>query len=1228
MTKYDVFLCHAADDKPAIEALARRLRESGLKPFFDFWCLVPGEPWQERLEESLESSGACAVLIGEALGPWQIEEMRVALDRRVHDADFHVIPVLLPGASRPSGKELPSFLRRLHWVDFRAGLDDQFAYHSLLAAIRGDAPGAGVGVPPAAVPYRAKLPAGDFFVPRREFKVLLDLLLGVAGSTVGITTALRGAGGFGKTALARALCDAPQVRSAYPSGILWTTMGEGLNDADRRDRVLDLIRWWTDKEPPGFKSAHDAGAYLKKILAGQRLLVVVDDVWQVLDLEPFHGLEPGTVLVTTRNVRTLANGTRRVNVDALARSEAVALLAHGLSSIDRGRLGVLAERLGEWPLLLRLVNSQLLDLVRERGLDVPAALERVQSRLDKAGLRALNRRDATERSEALSLTMNVSLDALSPASRRRYIDLAVFPQDVDVPIRIVERLWEVDDWTAEDLCLQLDDFSLLDFDVKQQTLRLHNVVREYLVGECDDLPALHRRLLECCRPTSGRWAKLGQDGDYFWPHLAYHHAQAKQNEAFQDVLFDFEYLKAKLAATDVDALIADYNGFQDNQQARDVRGALQLASHVLTRNKNELGVQLSGRLECGRPPFIDRLLGSSIRHSALRFRRSSLRRPGSALIRVLEGHEGVVNAVAKLDTGRIVSSSSDGTLRVWDADSGKMLRILGGHTAPVYDVAVLDERRVVSASDDGTLRTWDTQTGETIRTFEGHTGPVGSVAVLAERRVVSGSTDGTLRVWDTDSGKALRVWDAKSGQAHAISLAPVYDVAVLDQKLVVSASYDGRIRIWDADSGELVKTLAGWQLIPVQVVAVINRAVLAACGIEVRIWNPDSGETEFRDTRFGIVRGMALLDDGTWVFASAEGLVHITGPSGPESLEGHTGPLNDVAVLDERRVVTASYDKTLRIWDVSAGGKPLDRSEIKDDAPWVRRVGVLNKRRILSLSGSQNNLRILDADSGKLLQTLDTGVYEFSVMDERRVVTISADGKMQVFDVDSGRAIRTIAGPKIAEHLLLRGIFYQPPLYGLTVLDNGRIASALGEKPYVWDVESDELRTIGGPEDWSQGIAILDKMRFVSLLLNGHFCVWSMKTGEVLQIFEDHADHPLGFVVVDKSRVVSWSGNTLHVWDVDSGKALRTLDGHTGRVGQAAVLDERRIVSASSDSTLRFWDVDSGICFETATFDVGVFCVALDQYNGIVVVGDEGGDVHVLDLDERLLNASLSRGQQ
>ena len=142
--RYDVFLSHNSADKPLVERLARKLRDVGLSPFLDKWHLIPGEAWQEALEEALDQSQTCAVFLGpEGIRAWHNEELRAALEERAANRDFRVIPVLLPGASMPERKVLPRFLRRLTWVDFRRGIDEDEAFHQLVSGVRGVAPGPG-----------------------------------------------------------------------------------------------------------------------------------------------------------------------------------------------------------------------------------------------------------------------------------------------------------------------------------------------------------------------------------------------------------------------------------------------------------------------------------------------------------------------------------------------------------------------------------------------------------------------------------------------------------------------------------------------------------------------------------------------------------------------------------------------------------------------------------------------------------------------------------------------------------------------------------------------------------------------------------------------------------------------------------------------------------------------------------------------------------------------------
>jgi tetratricopeptide (TPR) repeat protein len=237
---YDVFLSHNSQDKPQVEALAHRLGKRGFIPFLDRWCLVPGEPWQEAIEEALRASASCAVFLGPGdISPWHNKEMRAALIRQARERTFRVIPVLLPGATRPDEQNLPPFLELFTWVDFRAGLEDGYAFHCLCCGIQGIAP----GPPPeaeseeaAALPPVRALPPGSYmpwppsadFVGRvEELRTLAGLLCdggGTAMVAVGQIAAATGQGGIGKTQLTVAFVH--RYGHRFPGGVFWLDCGD------------------------------------------------------------------------------------------------------------------------------------------------------------------------------------------------------------------------------------------------------------------------------------------------------------------------------------------------------------------------------------------------------------------------------------------------------------------------------------------------------------------------------------------------------------------------------------------------------------------------------------------------------------------------------------------------------------------------------------------------------------------------------------------------------------------------------------------------------------------------------------------------------------------------------------------------------------------------------------------------------------------------------------------
>jgi NB-ARC domain len=145
-------------------------------------------------------------------------------------------------------------------------------------------------------------------------------------STVGMTTGMQGAGGFGKTTLARLLVHEPVVRDHFTDGAVWVTLGQDAWGADLADRVGDVCAVLTGNKPP-FSDPLLAGAELGRALGERRLLLVIDDAWSRAQLEPFLIGAPNAVrLVTTRQSSILPKAAQAVSVDAMSPSEAHALL--------------------------------------------------------------------------------------------------------------------------------------------------------------------------------------------------------------------------------------------------------------------------------------------------------------------------------------------------------------------------------------------------------------------------------------------------------------------------------------------------------------------------------------------------------------------------------------------------------------------------------------------------------------------------------------------------------------------------------------------------------------------------------------------------------------------------------------------------------------------------------------------------------------------------------------
>jgi WD40 repeat protein len=577
-TDVPIFISYSRANSNFARDLYVKLRALGFSLWRDRTEMAGGENWWTQIQDAIRGSETMVLCMShEALAsPVVADEWRYA--RR---EGTRIIPVL---AADVDFSNVPRWMAKLDWIDFREGAPER---DTIWAKFIGQ-----LNTPHQrrSIPFNVpSLP--EHFVARPNIfaPLLAQLLDNDRLNPIAITTALQGSGGFGKTTIAMALCHDIRVRDYFDDGILWIEFGQTpdllrLLNAQIRRLGNDNIE----------TEINDAATRLRDLLEDKDILIVLDDVWNPAHVRYFIQRSEKTraaFIVTTR-LQDVVNGTAAespIMVDEMTDEQAVQLLLAGFDDVNSHSIALhrLATRLGEWALMIELVNSVLHKQAMRYGLE--QAIQRINEDLDDEGFTVFDLRNAEARNQSISMSLNISLNLLSEDERKRLMEVAIFPEDTDVPVTTLAVLWDMRDLQVLRLCETLSDFSLVKFDAVAKTIRLHDVVREVLLNRLTDVPQIHTRLIN----NFGELTQLPDD--YAWNHLTYHLFHANQFDRIDSLLKDFRYLNEKLFNTNIQALLNDF-AYTRNHQLALLKRALAMAAHILNRDKTQLASQLLSRL--------------------------------------------------------------------------------------------------------------------------------------------------------------------------------------------------------------------------------------------------------------------------------------------------------------------------------------------------------------------------------------------------------------------------------------------------------------------------------------------------------------------------------------------------------------------------------------------------------------------------------------------------------
>jgi len=702
------------------------------------------------------------------------------------------------------------------------------------------------------------------------------------------------------------------------------------------------------------------------------------------------------------------------------------------------------------------------------------------------------------------------------------------------------------------------------------------------------------------------------------------------NELY-NTLTDTEFLELKNTHFTIYDLLDDYRtslGLMPKETVVSQQGiviqafkkVLDQASFVLKVNPELTFPQLFNRLQWQFEK--NSLLKNKLEFEKNRFKKPWLHllngdRESADLVRTFTGHTSFVYACAfSPDGSRIVSASSDYTLKLWDTETGEEIFNLLGHTSNVGACAFSPNgKRIVSASHDNTLKMWDVETGEEICSLKGHTGSVGACIFSPDgSRIVSASDDKTLKIWDVETGEeictlighddsivncafcpdgksilsaswdqTLKLWDAETGEKIFTFQGHTWHVNTCnyspDGSRIVSGSRDTTLKLWDTKTGEEICTLKGHDnnIVNCAFSPDGKRIISASDDNTLKLWDTETGEDicslKGHTER---VEDCAFSPNGKLIVSASEDetLRLWDGDTGTEisTLIGHTKRLEGCAFSpDGRHIVSCSYDTTLKLWDV---GAEMGISKFEGHTDCVNSCVFSPDGTLILTASSDKSLKLWDAETGEEISTLRGHSYGVSIcefsLDGSRIVSCSYDENLKLWDVEAGEEISTFKGHAD----MITSCEFS--------VDGQCIVSASRDKTLkLWDVETgDEICTFKGHDGFVEDSTFSpDGRLIVSASEDKTLKLWDTETNEEISTLRGHKYSILSCAFSPDGRLIISASHdsTLKLWDVETCEEIYTLKGHTDIVAKCFFSpDGRRIVSCSHDGTLKLWDVETG----------------------------------------------------
>lgn len=391
------------------------------------------------------------------------------------------------------------------------------------------------------------------------------------------------------------------------------------------------------------------------------------------------------------------------------------------------------------------------------------------------------------------------------------------------------------------------------------------------------------------------------------------------------------------------------------------------------------------------------------------------------------GHPDDITNVAYSPNGHtFVSGARDGTVILWDAETGEILHHLEGHSDNVMVAYSPDGLNVLSGScahNRGAscalsmLLVWDVESGTALRRMEGHNNEVLSVAYSPDgQTIVSGAVDGSLILWDMTSALILDQIEVHTDAVNDVAISS-------DGTIAISASSDTTLKVWNVDTGEVTHTLEGHtQEVGVVAIAPDGTTAISASRYELILWDLTSGNIT-QQRYVDDVREIAISPDSATAFyftckfrydtaCVASDLVVWNLRTGEDILHYEVDGLMSTLTISPSGTTVIFPSTTLTLWSVSSG-EIFRQFETRAGGTTNQIAFSPDETRIITAS-QDTTLTLWDRSTGEIVRTFEghtDAVNDIAISpDGNTAISASADSTLILWDMGTGEILRRFEG--------------------------------------------------------------------------------------------------------------------------------------------------------------------------------------------------------------------------